>query len=274
MGTYVNKDVLLQVDGPVAVITLNRPEAHNSLSSGIIEGVSEAYRRCDADDAIRSVVLTGAGRSFCAGADMSGGGDTFDAGAVAAEVDSCPLAMQAFEVRKPVIAACNGHAVGAGLGLAMQADMRVLAAEGKYGFLQSRRGVVTDFAMEYLLPRMIGVEKALELLMRGQLLSGEEAVCWGLAARCVASDQVLDTALEIAHDIALNAAPMAVAMHKRLLWQGLGLSYQQLAARESRALNYTMQQADAVEGGVAWLERREPRWQGTPAADWPAWMED
>ncbi len=268
------EEVLVEVDGAVAVVTLNRPEAHNSLSPGIIEGLGEAYQRCDADAAIRAVVLTGAGKSFCAGADMSGGADTFDGEAVSVEVDSCPLAMQAFEVRKPVIAACNGHAVGAGLGIAMQADMRVFANESKYGFLQSRRGVVTDFAMEFILPRVLGMEKALELLMRGQLLSGVEAVDWGLAGRSVAAEDVLPTALEIARDIAVNAAPMAVAMHKRLIWQGLDMTYTSLAEKESRALNFTMSKPDAVEGGMAWFERRDPAWQGNLAEDWPAWMDE
>ena len=139
-----------------------------------------AYRRCDEDDDVRVVVVTGAGTAFCAGADMSGGGSTFDGAAQSVEVNSCPLSMQAWELRKPVIAACNGHAIGAGLGVAMQADMRVFASEGKYGFLQSRRGVVADFAMEFVLPRLVGFERAFELLVRAPRLSGEEAVAWGL----------------------------------------------------------------------------------------------
>ncbi|WP_076000338.1 enoyl-CoA hydratase/isomerase family protein [Pseudohalioglobus lutimaris] len=268
------EEVLVEAYGPVAVITLNRPQAHNSLSPGIIQGLGEAYQRCDTDDSVRAVVLTGAGKSFCAGADMSAGAQTFDGEAVSVEVDSCPLAMQAFEVRKPVIAACSGHAVGAGLGIAMQTDIRVFADECKYGFLQSRRGVVTDFAMEFILPRVVGMEKALELLMRGQRLSGQEAVAWGLAGRSVPAAEVLATALEIARDIAVNSAPMAVAMHKRLLWQGLHMTYNGLAEKESRALNFTMSKPDAIEGGMAWFERREPVWQGSLAEDWPAWMDE
>jgi len=268
------EDVLFEVDQGVAVITLNRPGAHNTLSPGMIDGLGAAYQRCDADDAIGAVVVTGAGSSFCAGADMSGGGETFDGDAVSAVVDSCPLAMQAFEVRKPVIAACNGHAVGVGLGIAMQADIRVFANEGKYGFLQARRGVVTDFAMEYLLPRIIGVEKALELLMRGQRLNGQQALDWGLAGRSIPAAQVLDIALEIARDMVTNAAPLAMAMHKRLLWQGLGMSYAEVAAKESRCLNYSMSKADAIEGGMAYFERRAPNWSGSIGSDWPEWMDD
>ena len=270
----MTEDVLFKAEDGIAVITLNRPDAHNTLSAGMIEGLGNAYRRCDEDDDVRAVVLTGAGPSFCAGADMSGGGNTFDGDAVAVEVDSCPLPMQAFEVRKPVIAACNGHAIGVGLGIAMQADIRVFAEEGKYGFLQSRRGVVTDFAMEYLLPRIVGVEKALELLMRGQRLVGSEALEWGLAGRCVPAEAVLETALEIARDMAVNGAPLAMAMHKRLIWQGLDMSYGELAAKESRALNYSMSKPDAIEGGMAYFERREPQWSGSISNDWPEWMDD
>lgn len=269
----MNEELLFDVNDGIAVITLNRPEAHNSLSQAIIEGLGAAYRRCDEDDDIRVVVVTGVGKIFCAGADMSGGGATFDSEAVAAEVDSCPLSTQAWDVRKPVIAACNGHAVGAGLGMAMQADMRVFADEGKYGFLQSRRGVVTDFAMEYVLPRLVGMERALELLMRGQRLTGQEAVQWGLAGRSVPTGEVLATALEMARDIATNAAPMAVAMHKRLIWQGMDLSLAELAAKESKALNYTMSKADAIEGGMAYFERRPPNWTGSISNEWPDWFD-
>lgn len=270
----MNEELLFEVDGGVAIITLNRPESYNSMSPGIIKGLGQAYRRCDEDDAIRVAVVTGAGNIFCAGADMSGGGATFDSKSVAVEVDSCPLSTQAWEVRKPVIAACNGHAVGAGLGIAMQADIRVFANEGKYGFLQSRRGVVTDFAMEYVLPRVIGMERALELLMRGQRLTGEEAVQWGLAGRSVPAAQVLGTALDVARDIAVNAAPMAVAMHKRLVWQGMDMSLGDLARKESQALNYTMTKADAIEGGMAYFERRVPDWTGSISKEWPTWFED
>ena len=267
-------ELLFEVSEGVALITLNRPEAHNTMSPGIIDGLGDAYRRCDEDDAVRVVVLTGAGRSFCAGADMSGGGDTFDGEAVGVEVDSCPLSTQAWDVRKPVIAACNGHAVGAGLGIAMQADIRIFANEGKYGFLQVRRGVVTDFAVEHLLPRMIGMERALELLVRGQRLTGEEAVAWGLAGRSVPADGVLEAAMEIARDIAVNSSPLVAGLHKRLVWQGLDMDLATLAAKESRALNLTMALPDAVEGGMAYFERRPPDWQSSVSRDWPDWMDE
>lgn len=267
-------ELLIDVHEHIAVLTLNRPEAHNTLSPGLLAGLGEAYRRCDEDDAVRVVLVTGAGGLFCAGADMSAGAGTFDGHAITEEIDSCPLSMQAWEVRKPVIAACNGHAVGAGLGIAMQADLRVFANEGKYGFLQVRRGVVTDFAVEYLLPRLVGTERALELLMRGQRLTGEEAVAWGLAGRSAPVDQVLATALEIARDIAVNCAPLVTALHKRLVWQGQDIGIAELHRRESQALNHSMRLPDAREGGLAYFERRVPNWTGSVSNDWPAWLEE
>ena len=265
----MNQELKLEVSDGIALITLNRPEALNTMSSSIIDGLGAAYRQCDEDDDVRVLVITGAGKAFCAGADMSGGGSTFDGAAQSVEVNSCPLSMQAWEVRKPVIAACNGHAIGAGLGMAMQADMRIFAEEGKYGFLQSRRGVVADFAIEFVLPRLVGFERAFELLVRAPKLTGEEALEWGLAGRCVPAQQVLETALEIAGDISVNCAPLAVGLHKRLLWQGLAMNIEELAACESSALKHTMTKPDAVEGGMAYLERRPPNWTASINNDWP-----
>jgi enoyl-CoA hydratase/carnithine racemase len=270
----MNEQISFDVVDGVAIITLNNPDTYNSLSDAIIEGLGSAYRRCDEDDDIRVVVVTGAGTAFCAGADMSGGGKTFDGTMQGKEVNSCPLSMQAWEVRKPVIAACNGHAVGAGLGLAMQADMRIVANEGKYGFLQSRRGVVADFAIEYVLPRLVGFERAFELLVRAPRLSGQEAQAWGLAGRCVPAAEVLATALEIAQDIRTHCAPLPVGLHKHLLWRGLSMNLGKLATLESRALNHTMSTSDAVEGGQAYMERRTPQWSASINSDWPDWLED
>jgi enoyl-CoA hydratase/carnithine racemase len=270
----MNEELKLDISEGVAVITLNRPDAYNSLSSTLIAGLGAAYHHCDRDDNVRVVVVTGAGKAFCAGADMSGGGSTFDGSTQSAAVNSCPLSTQAWEVRKPVIAACNGHAVGAGLGLAVQADMRVFANEGKYGFLQARRGVVADFAMEYVLPRLVGFERAFELLVRATRLSGQEALTWGLAGRCVPAVEVLETALEIARDIRTNCAPLAVGLHKQLLWRGLGMTLGEVAGLESRSLNHTMSTPDAIEGGLAYLERRPPQWTASISKDWPDWLMD
>ena len=264
--------IRFELQDGVAVITFNRPDTLNTFTAPMMEGLGEAYRRCDQDDAVRVVVVTGAGRAFCAGADMSGGGETFAATNSPGDFSSCPLSFQAWDVRKPVIAACNGHAIGVGLGIALQADMRIFATEGKYGLLQNRRGVVADFAAAHVLPRLVGFERAFELLVRASRLSGEQAAQWGLAGRVVDAEKVLETALELAADLAANCAPLVMAMHKRMLWQGPDLSRSALVELETRALHFSMQLPDAIEGGQAWIERRAPRWQAEVSRDWPDFM--
>jgi enoyl-CoA hydratase/carnithine racemase len=256
-----------EIDDGVALITFDRPAVLNVFTPSMIEELGALYRRSDEDPAVRVVVLTGSGRAFCAGADLSRP-DTFVA-AEGQEVSSCPLSMQAWEVRKPVIAACNGHAVGIGLGIAVQCDMRVLALEGLYGFLQNRRGVVADFAVEYLLPRLVGFERAFELLVRGERLDGATARDWGLAARAVPAAEVLPTALGIARDMVVNCSPLVMGMHKRLLWRGLDLTRDAHVALETRALGHSMRQPDALEGGLAYAGKRAPAWSALEAAAWP-----
>ncbi len=265
-------ELQLDIQDATALVTLNRPDHHNTLTSAMIDALGEAYRECDARDDVRAVVVTGSGDAFCAGADLSGGGDTFDGEGTGYDFSSCPLPFQAWDVRKPVIAACNGHAIGVGLGIALQADLRIFAEEGKYGFLQNRRGVVADFAVEYLLPRLVGVERAFELIVRAPRLSGSEAGEWGLAGRVLPATQVLDAALEIASDMAAHCAPLVMGLHKRLLWRGLGMNLAEFVELETRALHHSMAQPDAVEGGMAWFERRDPRWTGSVSRDWPEWM--
>jgi enoyl-CoA hydratase/carnithine racemase len=264
----MNQEIQFKVEQGVALITFNRPEALNTFTSGMMEGLGEAYRRCDEDDEIKVVVVTGAGKAFCAGADMSGGGETFDA---KGELDfsSCPLSFQAWDVRKPVIAALNGHAIGVGMGIAIQADIRVLAEEGKYGFLQGRRGVVADFAVEYVLPKIVGMERAFELVVRALRLSGPEALEWGLGSRCVPAADVLDTAMEIARDMAVSCSPLVMGIHKRLLSKGQSMSRDEFIELETTMLHHSLGSADAVEGGMAFFERREPKWTGSVTKDWP-----
>ena len=264
----MSDEILLEVTDGVAVITFNRPDALNTFTYEMMNGLGDAYRRCDEDDAIKVVVVTGAGKAFCAGADMSGGGDTFDT-LDDMEFSSCPLSFQGWDIRKPVIAALNGHAVGVGLGIAIQADIRILAEEGKYGFLQNRRGVVADFAVEYVLPRLIGMERAFEMVVRAVRLSGKEAKEWGLASRCVPAAEVLETALDIARDMATNCSPLVMGIHKRLLWQGQQMGLDDFIKLETTMLHHTMGRADAVEGGTAFFERRAPQWTSSVNKDWP-----
>lgn len=254
----------------VAVITLNRPEQLNAFTGTMGRELGEAYRACDADDAVRVVVLTGAGRVFCAGADMGGGATTFEKqdeeGFSAAGVEP-----PAWEVRKPVIAALNGHAVGIGFTLSLQCDIRFMAREGKYGVLQVRRGVMPDAYSHWTLPRIVGISRAAELLLSGRTFRGDEAAELGLASRVLPAEEVLPAALELARDIAVNTAPLSVAIAKRLLWESPTLTPADVGRKETELHHHLMGRADALEGVMAYLERRPPRWKLSVNQDWPDW---
>jgi len=265
------KPVLLENRQGVAVITLNRPDQLNTFNAAMIATLGEYLRECDADDAVKVVVITGSGKAFCAGADLSGGGETFDT-QDDMTFSSCALSMQPWEVRKPVIAACNGHAIGVGLSTALQCDLRVFAEEGKYGLLQNRRGVVADNAVEYVLPRLVGFERAFELIVRAPRLGGREAFAWGLAGRVEPAGQVLATAMEIALDMAKSCSPLVMAMHKRMLWRALDMAREEFIALETSALHYSMGREDAVEGGLAFFEKRAPNWRSSVNRDWPEFL--
>lgn len=261
-------DIRFDVEEGVATITLHRPEALNTYTPRMGAEIGAAYRHCDTDDEIRAVVLTGAGRAFCAGADLSGGAETFDTprdrGFSAAAVDP-----PAFAVRKPVIAAVNGHAIGLGLTLALQCDLRFVAREGRYGVVQVRRGVMPDAYSHWTLPRIAGLGRAAEILLSGRRFEGEELERLGVANRVLPADQVLPAALELARDIARHASPLSVALTKRLLWQSPDLSAAEVEERETAGHQLLMGRPDALEGGLAWVERRAPRWTSRVSRDWP-----
>lgn len=264
------RDIAFELDGGVAVIRLDRPEALNTFTGRMGEELADAYRRCDDDDDVRAVVLTGAGSAFCAGADMSVGADTF-AKPDGPDFSAAAVAVPAWEVRKPVIAALNGHAIGLGLTLALQCDLRIVAEEAKYGIVQVRRGVMPDAYSHWTLPRLVGLERAADLLLTGRKISGREAVEMGLASRCVPAARVLDTALEIAREVAVQTAPLSVAVTKRLLWESPSLTREEVERCETELHHVLMGRPDAVEGVLAWAERRPPRWTSSVRRDWPRW---
>ena len=264
------EDIRFAVDDGVAVIELHRPEHLNTFSGKMGDELGHAYRHCDRDDAVRVVVLTGAGRAFCAGADMTAGEDTFasrDRTAFSAAAVDPP----AWRVRKPVIAAVNGHAIGLGLTLALQCDMRILAAEGKYGVLQVRRGMMPDAYAHWTLPRIVGMERAAELLLTGRKVDGREAVEMGLAGRCLPAAEVLPAAIETAREIVTHTSPLSVAITKRLLWESPDLTADEVGRRETELHHHLMGRSDAVEGVMAWVERRPPEWKSSVRDDWPEW---
>ena len=264
------EDIRFELNEGVAVITLHRPEQMNTFSGKMGEELGDAYRRCDQDDDIRVAILTGAGVAFCAGADMTAGAETFASQEIS-NFSASPVSPKAWEVRKPIIAALNGHAVGLGLTLALQCDMRICANEGKYGVLQVRRGVMPDAHCHWTLPRLVGTERAASLLLTGRKIQGPEAESMGLVLKSVPAADVLETAMEIARDIATNTAPLSVAITKKLLWESTGLSAAEVERAETDLHHHLMGASDAIEGPVAYLERRKPEWKLTVSKDWPNW---
>jgi enoyl-CoA hydratase/carnithine racemase len=267
-------DLRIERDGAVMVLTLDRPDALNTFTGAMGAGLEAAYREADGDDGVRAVVLTGAGRAFCAGADVSAGSGVFDAPEDADRFSSDPFDVHAWDVRKPVLAAVNGHAVGIGLTLALHCDLRYLARGAKYGVVQNRRGILPDLRSHWVLPRLVGQARATEILLTGRIFDADEAERWGLANEALAADDVLDRALAVAHDLATNAAPVSVAASKRLLWRSPGLESDEADDLESRLHLHLMGGPDAREGITAFVEHRDPQWSQTLAEDWPAWLDD
>jgi enoyl-CoA hydratase/carnithine racemase len=260
------EQILYDVRDGVALVTLNRPDKLNAMTAQMGAELGDAMAEADADDAVRAVVVTGAGRAFCAGADLGSGGG-FAAGW--GEVTRKYRALPPMEVRKPVIAALNGAAIGAGLTWPLQADVRYAAEDAKLAFAFVRRGVLPELASHVILPRLVGLARASELLLSGRTFLGSEAALYGVATQALPKDEVLPAALALARDIAVNAAPLPVAIAKRLLWEGVGIDLPAWRKREGRLFALTTRHPDSREGTVAFFEKRAPRWSGSPSKELP-----
>jgi enoyl-CoA hydratase/carnithine racemase len=261
-------DLQVDVADGVATLTLDRPERMNAFSGPMAASLAAAYRDCDGRDDVRAVILTGAGKAFCVGADMAMGADTF-ARRQETDFSADPISFPAWDVRKPVIAAINGHAVGIGLTIAMQCDIRLVAAGAKLAFAHVRRGVLPDAHSHWTVPRAIGFARAAELFLTGRHVFGEEAAAIGLASRSLPAAEVLPAARELARDIVVNCAPLSVALSKRLLWESRGLTRDEVGRRETAYHHVVMGRPDALEGVMAFLEHRPPRWALAVPRDWP-----
>lgn len=253
----------------VTTITLNRPEQLNAFDATMTAELSDAIVRFDAEDATRAIVVTGAGRAFSAGADVSGSrppGSDDDAPAGPVE----PPRLRPWELRTPIIAAINGAAVGMGLTYPMMWDIRIVAEDAKLGFVFTRRGLVPEGNASWLLPRLVGAGTALELLLTGRIFSGTEAARIGLATRAVPRHEVLEAATDLAIDIAANTAPAAVAVTKRMMYEFMQDGDRWAARRrELEMFAWARQQPDAGEGVRSFIEKRAPAWSGVSVADIP-----
>jgi enoyl-CoA hydratase/carnithine racemase len=275
------EDILFEASDGIAVVTLNRPDRLNAYTPTMGRELAEAFAACDADDAIRVVIVTGAGRGFCAGADLARGGGSFDREA-AEEYHARPAdrpwekprrAIAPWDVRKPIIAAINGPAVGVGATLPLQWDIRLAAESARIGFVFVRRGVVPEALSTWTLPRLVGMARAAELLMTGRILDAREALAFGLVSRVVADAELLATARAVATEIARDTAPVSVAITKWLLWHMQSeTDLERADDLDARAFWWTGTQPDAREGVRAFLAKRPARWSMRPSADMPEFL--
>jgi enoyl-CoA hydratase/carnithine racemase len=272
-----------EVADHVATITLDRPERLNAYTRTMHEELIQAFDLVDADDDVRAVVVTGAGRGFCAGADLEAGGETFDwskrkgrgemaedSGTDVPRDGGGILTLRIFRCTKPVIAAINGPAVGVGITMTLAMDIRLAAAGAKIGFVFARRGIVPEACSSWFLPRIVGISQAMEWVATGRVFSAEEALAGRLVRSVHEPDQVLPVAQALAAEIAENAAPASVALARRLMWTMLGASHPMEAHRaDSRAMFARGQSDDAREGIAAFLEKRAAEFPDRVSAGLP-----
>ncbi|MDB5818809.1 MAG: enoyl-CoA hydratase [Rhizobacter sp.] len=293
-STY--ETIRYELDDGVLTITLNRPDKLNALSVLMRHELVDALDRADADDAVKAVIFTGEGRAYCAGFDLSSGAAAFDpakrSGVVGVGVGvggaSPPtepgrdgggiLALRLFASTKPLIAAVNGAAVGIGASMLLPMDIRIASAQARFGFVFNRRGMVPDACASWFLPRVVGINRALQWTYTGALVGADDALAAGLVERVVPPDQLLAAARSIAREIADNTAPVSTALTRQMMWRMLGAAHpMQAHVIESQALASRGASADSREGVGAFLEKRPARFPGTVSADMPAfypWWEE
>jgi enoyl-CoA hydratase/carnithine racemase len=272
------RHLLIDDEPGVRVITLNRPEKMNAYNRRMGMEIRHAIGAADLEDDVRAIVVTGAGRAFCAGADLSPDAGSFGSGTAEQKEEetrftrelTLPDAKPYWEMNTPIIGAINGAAVGAGLTIPLQFDIRVVAEDAKLALSFNRRGVLPELNSPILVPQMVGMARGLDLLITGRTFLGRQAADWGLASEALPAAEVLPRALEIARDIAENTAPVSVAILKRLAWEGLnGGAFAAAQARNHALFDWVTKQLDAREGPRAFMEKRKPSWSLRKNADFP-----
>ncbi len=282
MSTPQFETLLYSVDDGIATITLHRPEKMNAFTAQMRDDIVAAFDATDADDAVRAVIVTGSGKAFCAGADLSSGGKTFDYAAQANTArekykvggtyrDGGGIAtLRIFKSLKPVIGAINGAAVGIGMTLQLPMDIRLASTAARFGFVFARRGITPEAASTWFLPRLVGMQTALEWCFTGRVFSAQEALERGLVRSLHAPDELLPAARALAREIADNTAPVSVALTRQMLWHMAGQSHpMQAHIIDSRAIQSRGQSADAREGVSSFLEKRPAVYPNKVSEDMP-----
>lgn len=281
--------LLYSVEDGIATITLNRPDRMNAFTPRMMLDMIEAFDATDADDAVKVVIVTGAGdRAFCAGADLGSGGSTFDyAGRGDAIREEAKVGdvyrdgggrvtLRIYDSLKPVIAAVNGAAVGIGVTMQLPMDIRLASTSARFGFVFARRGITPEAASSWFLPRVVGMQTALEWCYTGRVFPAQEALDRGLVRSLHAPEDLMPAARALAREIADNVAPVSVALTRQMLWRGAGFDHPMEAHKaDSRAIMARGASADAREGVTSFLEKRAPSYPNKVSSDlpdiWPEW---
>ncbi len=273
------EQITTETSAGVLTITLNRPDRLNAWTTQMGMELRTAFDRADADDEVRAIVVTGAGRGFCAGADLASGGDTFDhrkrESTGPARDNGGEFTLRVFESTKPVIAAINGPAVGVGATMTLPMDVRLAAEDARIGFVFARRGIIPEACSSWFLPRIVGISRAMEWVATGRVFSAQEALEGGLVRSVYPKSELLEAARALAREIADNTAPVSVALARQLMWRMLGAEHPMVAHRaDSRGMVVRGQSADAVEGITAFLEKRPASFPGRVSEGLPDLMPD
>lgn len=276
--------IIYEVEDGILTLTLNRPEILNAFNREMLSEMLDAFDRADADDAVRVIIVTGAGRGFCAGADLSAGGNTFNADAREDRASGLQpdgggiLSLRIFELKKPIIAAINGAAVGVGVTMTLPMDIRIAAQGAKFGFVFARRGIVPEACSSYFLPRVVGINRALEWCYSGRVFPADEALAAGLVRSLHDKDELLGAARAIAREIADNTSAISVTLIRHMMWRMLGADHPMEAHKiDSRGIYHTGRGADSKEGVSSFLEKRPAKFPGKVSSDLPEffpWWEE
>ncbi len=278
------QDIRYEVTDRIATVTLNRPDKLNAFTRRMRDELIAAFERADADDDVRVVIVTGAGRAFCAGADLSAGAATFDyakrdaAGLKDHRDGGGRVALSIYALKKPVIAAINGPAVGVGVTMTLPMDVRIASSAARFGFVFARRGIVPEACSSWFLPKVVGLSRAAEWLYTGRVFDAAEALAGGLVSRVVPPGELLPAARALAREIADNTSAVAVALARQMLWRMAGADHPMEAHKvDSRGIFAMGASPDVAEGIAAFKEKRPARFGMKPSTDMPSfypWWEE
>jgi len=274
------QQIIYDIDEGILTITLNRPDKLNAFTGQMMTEMINALDRADADDTVKAIIVTGAGRGFCAGADLSSGASTFDADASApkaAQEEKKSIAdggglltLRIFDCLKPIISACNGPAVGVGATMQCAMDIRLASTSAKYGFVFSKRGIVPEACSSWFLPRLVGISQALEWTYTGRVFSAEEALEKGLIRSVHEPEDLLPAARKLALEFADQTSSLSIALIRNMMWKMLGADHPVVAHNiDSRGVNAMGKSTDAKEGVASFLEKRPAIFSGKVSAEMP-----